>query len=269
MNEKLLELLRRELTKTRFLLQQDAMHIANRLSVSDPLDGLCQDKLGELEEYEVEILISPLFTPNLEQREVFENVLNDSGTDAEELKQIMSILVAENTACPVECGDSTRPLIVPEVVISRYLRLLHIDSPIPGKIADTLRKLTEPEAHRRFRPRAFSLARMPTWAGSKRRELLEDYLSLLDKRRSFNIHKLCFLTEHVRNLRPVKESKLIRSLSELVESYEMNDSQPVFNEQLEGFQTHAIPSQYCGIKVRNYRVTMALAILEDYQGQSS
>lgn len=268
MNNKLLELLRRELTKTRFLLQQDAMHIANRFSVLDPLEGLCQDRLKELEEYEVEILISPLFTPNLEQREIYESVLGDNGSDPEEMKQIMNVLVSENTACPVECGNSVRQLVVPEVVISRYLRLLHIDSPISQKVADLLRKLTEPESHRRFRNRAFSLARMPTWSGGKRRELLESYLAIIEKRRSFNIHKLCFLTEHVRSLRPIKESKLIRSLSELVESYEMQDSQPVFSEQLEGFQAHAIPSQYCGIKVRNYRVTMALAIMEDYQGNS-
>lgn len=268
MNAKLLELLRKELTRTRFLLQQDAMHIANRFGVQDPLDGLCQDRLGELEEYEVEILISPLFTPNLEQREIYEAVLGDNGSDQDEMKEIMNALVAESTACPVECGNSVRQLVVPEVVISRYLRLLHIDAPIPQKIADLLRKLTDPESHRRFRNRAFSLARMPTWGGGKRRELLESYLALMEKRRSFNIHKLCFLTEHVRNLRPAKESKLVRSLSELVESYEMQDSQPVFSDQLEGFQAHAIPSQYCGIKVRNYRVTMALAILEDFQGQS-
>ena len=66
-----------ELERPRPLLKQVVDHLASHYSVSrNELGVFFTDQLGALEDYEVDLLFSPLFTPTLAEQAVFSDLLD-------------------------------------------------------------------------------------------------------------------------------------------------------------------------------------------------
>lgn len=260
MNSALADILRGQLTRDRFLSSRNAGAIATQLNVDDPLLGLKPGVLQHREEYEVDLLVSPLFTPTMEDRAECEPSLPLEGISKGEEQALITLLVGEALKCKVFFGDSSTVLEVPEVAVERHIHLLRLSVAVGAHVRDKLGQLLS--GSELFL--GMSYARSQIWTQIP--GLLGVCLDRMIVKRSFDLEKFGFLRDFVRSYHPKDLPGLIHSLNNLVESYHTDNSRPVFNQQLEDYQATAIRSTNCDETVQKYRIGMANALLADFQG---
>lgn len=261
------DIVRAQLLRPRVVSVQVAGAVSGMLNVDDPLDGLDQDQLCHLMPYEVELLLSPLFTPTFRELEACESALPAVGITAAEVVSLVVTLVTENIHCSLSYGEKEVAVLLAEVVIERYVRLLNLSSGIDPSILDILESLVREGQKTPMgdeeRWALFSQARHPVWKMGKRLQLLKSCLRAMAERSTFRMDKVRFLTDFVRSYRPAGEKEFINALLNLMDAYHRDNEHPVYNQQLEHYQGDSIRSQYCGPAVKTFRLTMAHALLAD------
>ena len=81
-----------ELERPRPLLKQVVDHLASHYSVSrDELGAFLAEQLGALEDYEIDLLFSPLFTPSLAEQAAFSELLDHQTLPAGEWPALIQI----------------------------------------------------------------------------------------------------------------------------------------------------------------------------------
>lgn len=233
--------------------------VCSLLNVDDPLDGLSQESLSIRESFEVEWLLSSLFTPAHLEREACESLLPPEGLADEMIERLVTVLASENLFCPVSFGHRERLVPVLAVVIERYVRLLHLRASVHPVLLPVLHGWEDASE----RLLLASLARRSVWQTESRARMLQDVLEAMRERGSFRVEKVRFLTDFVGSYRPVDTPELLRALANLVEAYHQDNAHPVYNQQLEHYQGESIRSQYCDSEVKGHRLAMAHALLTD------
>ncbi|MEO5340116.1 MAG: hypothetical protein H7837_06295 [Magnetococcus sp. MYC-9] len=253
-------IVRGQLMRPRALSVRAGGAVCGLLGVEDPLDGLRREVLELREPFEVEWLLSPLFTPASQELEGCEPALPVAGLVASEVDALAVALVAESLSCPVSYGHREQEVPVMEVVIDRYVRLLHLDAAIHPLLLPVL----EQWAAGADRFALFSLARRSVWQRESRARLLQVALQAMLSKESCRVDKVRFLTDFVGSYRPAGEQELVHALTNLVDAYHRDHEHPIYNQMLEHYQGGNIRSQSCGADVRAYRLSMAHALLVDF-----
>ena len=261
-----------QLMRPRALTVQVAGSVCDMLSVDDPLDGLDQALFQRLMPFETELLLSPLFTPVPQDLEACEPALPVAGMPDAEVASLVSGLVAKSLHCPLSYGQREKLVPLMEVVIERYVRLLHLDSRIDPLLLPSLETIAEEgrgePVGQAERWTLFSQAHRPVWNTSKRAQLLNICLQTMIERATFRLDKIRFLTDFVGSYRPGGAKELVDALVNLMDAYHHDSEHPVYNQQLEHYQGDNIRSQYCGPAVKAFRLTMAHALLSDFRHAS-
>ena len=236
--------------------------VCGMLGVEDPLDGLSLEVLSACEPFEVELLLSPLFTPVPPDLEACEAALPAAGLTAAAVEGVVAALTVANLFCPLSYGHREQAVPVLEVVIDRYVRLLHLTAGVPALLLPLLESIQLGEEDE-TRVTLFSLARRPVWHAENRARLLERVLQAMLERGSYQVDKVRFLTDFVGSYRPAGEVELLHALTNLVDAYHRDHEHPIYNQQLEHYQGGNIRSNSCGADVRARRLAMAHALLTD------
>ncbi|MBF0399233.1 MAG: hypothetical protein HQL80_06495 [Magnetococcales bacterium] len=255
----LFECVRAQLLAPKVLTVRVGGTICGLMGVDDPLDGLALDLLRAREPFEVELLLSPLFTPTHTEMEACESVLPLEGIGKEAQERLVTSLANEDLFCPVSYGHRAQAVPVMEVVIERYVRLLHLSL----AIHPLLRPVVQAWVDDKERSVLSSLARRSVWHSEQRARLLGDVLQVMKERETFRVDKVRFLTDFVVTYRPNGKQELLHMLSSLLEAYHQDSEHPIYNQQLEHYQGGNIRSRYCGADVRSFRVAMANALIAD------
>ena len=251
-----------QLVRPRVLTVQVSGAISGRLGVEDPLDGLSQAALRDLAPFEIELLFAPLFTPVAQDLEACEPSLPPAGITALAVDDLVSMLVEESLQCPLSYGQKEVMLLLVDVIVERYVRLLHLSTSIHPLLLSTLEHAVA-GASALHRWVLFSQARNVVWQTEERALLLKACLGAMAERSTFQLDKVRFLTDFVHSYRPAREAGLVRALSNLLEAYHQDNEHPVYNQQLEHYQGDNIRSRYCGPAVKAFRLSMARALLSD------
>lgn len=260
-NQELFAIVRGLLVAPRTLTAKTATEIINFLEVDDAVGGLASGRLAEFEEYEVEILLSPLFTPTTADRAACEAALSPAGISSRDLQALEEQLSRDELCCQVVYGLDVATMLVPDIVIERFVKLLGLTNPLPESIVTLLENAVDDEN----RNLAFSLARRPVWVSGQNCGVLAVCLEKMVQKGSFSADKMDFLTAFVRTYRPKEPALLLTNLINMVEAYNRDKEHPVYNRNLAKKQEKSLMPLSCNREVRAMRISMANALLADFE----
>jgi hypothetical protein len=215
MHDALLAQLRDDLTRRRAFTPQVCRHLASTYELADDeVSRFLNEELSELEEYRIELLFGPLFTPTLEDRARYSRLLSTHACDAAEVERALEALGAEGPTCDLELptGEEFR-LRLADVLVERYVRLLYLADAPAAELAQRLEHAIPGDDL----DLALATLREEAWHGEVKRQWLADFLDAVADRRAFSMRKLAFLSDLLRGqVRPdtPRMLALVRSLLE-------------------------------------------------------
>jgi hypothetical protein len=163
-----------ELERPRALLKQVVDHLASHYSVSrDELGEFFKSQLESLEDYEIDLLFSPLFTPKLADQAAFSELLDQQTLPSNEGPALVRKLADRPTVAHLTTEDGiTHAIKLREVSLERYVTRLNLDVVIPDPLGKLLHSLPPVEDRALLK----ALARRIVWNKEPRRAVLFRYL---------------------------------------------------------------------------------------------
>lgn len=172
----LLETLAAELERPRELGAQVVKHLVGTYGIDrDAVGSFLTKDLPGLEEYEIDLILSPVFTPTLADQAVFAALLGRDAVPEEQWPELIRQLTSRPTLAQLATADGqTHSIPLREVTIERYVRRLRLDASIPEPLFKLIHHLP-PAADR---PVLQAIARRAIWDKPARRDILTRYLTL-------------------------------------------------------------------------------------------
>ncbi|MBF0622536.1 MAG: hypothetical protein HQL54_11475 [Magnetococcales bacterium] len=258
MSTELIDTLKNHLTEERELSHRMATRIINVMEVDNPLEGLKPERLEALDEFEVERLLSGAFTPVQEDRAKYQRFVPVVGLEKSKVAEIGTDLINNGLTIQLRFGDDADSIAMPEVVLDRFLRLLHLDRPINAGLAERIADWNGPDGDM-----VRSLLRLPVWQDDDTVQILDGCLDGMEENQSRSLDKVRFLSEFITSTRPDDLMVLAEQLHNLLDAYKKDEDHPMFNFQLGESQSNSIRSKFCGDHVKAFRLAMAVEILKD------
>lgn len=170
----ILEVLAAELERPREITAQVRNHLTGTYGLTrEAIGPFLAGELPKLEDYEIDLILSPLFTPTLDDQAVFAERLGRDSVPVEQWPEWIAHLVARPTRAPLVTEDGqTHSLALRAVTVERFVRRLRLDATIPEPLFKLL--TTYPSAS--DRPLLKAIARRAIWTREARREILVRYL---------------------------------------------------------------------------------------------
>ena len=172
---KLIETLAEELERPREVPPRVSDHIGGTYEIDhDAVGDFLNAKLTGLEEYEQDLILSPLFTPKLADQALFAELLGKGSVPKTEWPALVQQLAARPTRAQLVTSDKElHTVTLPEVILERYVHRLRLDGAIP----EPLWRLLEQELFAADRPTFKAIARRAIWESDARRNILATYLT--------------------------------------------------------------------------------------------
>jgi hypothetical protein len=176
----LIETLAEELERPREVTGQVAEHIGGTYDIErDAVGEFLEKSLPDLEDYEHDLILSPLFTPKLADQALFAELLGSRSIPKSEWPSLIQQLVARPTRAQLITSDKVRHTVaLREVTLERYVHRLRLE----GSISEPLLKLLDREIFASERPQLKAIARRATWENPARGEILSRYLAASSER---------------------------------------------------------------------------------------
>jgi hypothetical protein len=169
---KLLETLIAELERPRELSARVVNYIGGTYGIDDDAVGsFLVNELPGLEDYEVDLILSPVFTPKLADQAIFAEVLGRNSLPRSQWPALIQQLISRPTRAELVVA---RPYRVPlrEVTIERYVHRLRLEGTISEPLAELLDRMPSTE-----RPILLAVARRVVWESDARSDILFRYLA--------------------------------------------------------------------------------------------
>jgi hypothetical protein len=232
----LLDTLASELERPRPLLPQVIKHLGGTYGLErDALGPFLDEKLATLEDFEIDLILSPMFTPSLPEQAVFAELLGATAVPAEEWPALIQQLVARPTRGHLVTEDGqTHGCLLREVILERYVQRLRLGATIPAPLFALVSQLP-PQADR---PLLKAVARRAIWGTDGRREILFRYLSAVGGREDYSLEDFIALLKLMETYSPPDGADLLRRVPqwEQVLRHEVNlaaNPKAFFNERVQ------------------------------------
>jgi len=192
-------------------------------------------ELPKLEDYEIDLILSPLFTPTVRDQAVVAELLGRDSITAGNWPEIIQQLVARPTRAQLVTEDGQAHSVpLRAVTLERYVHRLRLDATIPEPLFQLIAHF--PTAA--YRPVLKAIARRATWEGPARCEILVRYLVNTGGSEVFNGEDAIELLKLVETYEPVDLSDLLAHIPHWLQvlRQEINESgggKPFFNERVE------------------------------------
>jgi hypothetical protein len=163
-----------ELERPRLLPSQAADHIASHYDVPrDELGAFLVERLPRVEEYEADLILSPVFTPSLEDQARLSDLLDRETLEVDAWPELIRVLAERPTVAHLRTEDGvTHAVRLPEVVIERFVTRLGMERSLPERFQRLLNTLP-PEGDR---PMLKAIARRAVWSSEARADILFRFL---------------------------------------------------------------------------------------------
>jgi hypothetical protein len=235
------ERLRSDLTRRRELPPQVKRHLISVYGVTeDEIGCFLRERVAQLEDYEREQMFAPLFTPGIEDRAAYAELLLSHSVAEDEVEEAVSRFGRAGLHCPIEVpGGGDFPLPLEEVLVARYLRLLRLSAAPPVEVTDRLVRAIPADD----RGPALAQLRDPAWRTPAKYAWLAGYLDVVQERQGFSLLKFDFLTDLVRDCTEVSTAHVLELtehvLAEKRNNFSMGGSaKPFFSRHIEEWHGH-------------------------------
>lgn len=205
--QRFVDLVARELEKPRPLLKQVVDHAGARHEVSrDELGGFLETGLAGLEDFELDLLFSPQFTPTLVDQSAFAALLDEELLPESRWDELVETLVNRPTVAKLVTEDgAAHPVPLTEVSIERFVSRLNLATGIPEPLAKLLGSM--PPAEDRDLLKA--IARRPFFQSESQREILFQFLLKTTSEDEYSLEDVLLLLELVETYRPADVEDLV------------------------------------------------------------
>jgi hypothetical protein len=155
-------------------------------------------ELPGLEDFEVELILSPIFTPTLQDQAPFAEFLDATSVPATEWPELIERLAARPTCAQLVTDDGvTHSIPLRDVAIERYVYRLRLDGTIPEALLDFISHLPPAD-----RPLLKAVARRAVWEHHGRRQILRRYLAAAGARENHRRDDVIELLKLIENYQP-------------------------------------------------------------------
>jgi hypothetical protein len=204
---KLIEALADQLERPREVTIQVSNHLLGNYDVERDADGaFLEEKLPGLEDYEHDLILSPLFTPKLADQAIFADLLGMKSVPREEWPSIIEQLRLRPTYGQLVTSDrKTHRILLRDVTLERYVHRLRLDGAIP----ESLFALLETVPRAGDRPALKAVARRSIWESDPRRDILMRYLTSAGSGEGVQLPEAVYLLEIVESYKPADVSALL------------------------------------------------------------
>lgn len=170
-----LDRLAAELEKPRALTAQTLRHLAAAYGVDRQEVGTFLDeRLAGLEEDELDLTLSALYTPKLADQAEFAELLESKSFTRAELHSWVDLLLQRPTNGHLQTADGvTHSFLLQRVTLERYVLRLRLEGTMPEGLLRLIRTRT-PRAEQ---PQLLAIARRAIWNTPDRWELLQRFLT--------------------------------------------------------------------------------------------
>jgi hypothetical protein len=232
----LLEPLAAELEHPRKVTAQVVNHVVGTYGLTrEELGAFFTNELPKLEDYEIDLILSPLFTPGLRDQSIFANLLGRESVPATQWPPLIQQLVARPTRAHLVTEDGqTQAVPLRDVTVERYVNRLRLDATIPEPLFQLIGQLP-PVADR---PLLKAIARRAAWDHNNRREILIHYLATAASGESYRLDDAVELLQLVETYQPADVDDLLARIPhwQQVLQQEINEAagaKPFFNERVQ------------------------------------
>jgi len=232
----LLDTLAAELERPRELTAQVVNHLVGSYGItSDNIGPFLIAELPKLEDYEIDLILSPLFTPTLRDQAVFAEWLGRDSVSPVEWPALIQLLVARPTRGRFVTGDGPAHSVpLRDVTIERFVHRLRLDATIPESLFNWINRL--PSAG--DRPLLKAVARRAIWEGDARRQILVHYLTTAEGDHGGRFDDVVELLRLMETYQPADTKDLLTRIPhwQRVLRQEINQAgspKPFFNERVQ------------------------------------
>ncbi len=199
MHVSLVETLAAELERPRELSPRVVNYITGHYNIDqEEIGEFLVDRLPALEDDEVDLVLSPVFTPKLTDQAIFADLLGRDSVPRAQWPALIQQLVARPTRAQLVTPDSlSHPVTLSEVTIERYVHRLRLD----GTISESLYRLFYRIPSTDF-PVLKAIARRSVWEDDEVREILIRYLSSALQEGSYSLEEAVELLDLVEGRKP-------------------------------------------------------------------
>lgn len=243
----LLETLAQELERPRKISAQVARHLLGTYGINDDEIGPFLVKtLPGLEVDEIDLILSPLFTPKLADQAVFAGQLGRLSIPPDE----QALLVAQAVARPTDANlvgldEETYRIRLGEVTVERYVYRLRLEATIPESIFELIQRFPSGD-HAMLQ----AVARRATWEADGRSGILGAYLTAIAGLEAQDPGEASALLDLVERYKPVDIGELVAKIPQWRDGLRSDlgaasGGKPFFSDRIEqshgGERDHRLP----------------------------
>jgi hypothetical protein len=232
----LLEAVAAELERPRELSQRVLNYISDTYDVDpDDIGKFLVEELPKLEDYEIDLILSPVFTPKLADQAVFAELLGKTPVPREQWAELVQKLVAHPIRAQLVTPDgASHAVALREVSIERYVHRLRLEAAIPESVFNLLERLPADTD----RPMLRAIARRSAWESAGSREILEGYLEAITTHGGYDFADMLELLNLAETRKPANIPDLLASIPKWADTLreqidKASAPKPFFHQQVE------------------------------------
>ncbi len=168
--EALLNRLAAALERPRPLGPQVVRFLTDHFAVSrEEIPAFLDGRLGDLDEGDLDLLLSPLFTPKLADQAEFAAILGERGVPATEWPGLVTRLAARPTrGSLLDDAGIPHTFTLQPVTLERFVHRLRLDGTVTEAVSGLIREFPA-----EIQPHLLAIARRAIWNSPGRRDVLE------------------------------------------------------------------------------------------------
>jgi len=231
----LVETIAAELERPRELSARVLNYISGHYSVDeDAIGSFLANELPKLEDYEIDLILSPVFTPKLSDQAIFADQLGTESISRDQWAGLVQQLVARPVRAQLVTVDGKHHSVnLREVTIERYVYRLRLDAKVP----EALFKLADEIPASADRPLVKAVVRQVVWENAGTREILERFLTAAIHGEAYSLDDTLALLNLVEGRKPANLTDLVARIPGWQEALRRtidvaSGPKPFFNEDI-------------------------------------